>query len=811
MKQKILILITIFNYSCIHSISPKLLKGTHNIQGVPADFSPVMGLSFLEWDIAEQWYKLSSAIQAKQLAEVLKNNPTAEATYPGLSNLIDSKDATNTERLIISMFHIAGGTFNITNADGNPVKYVTPKDIGKILKVVYKWNDALQNPDKLNEAKNDALAKTRAVKEKIKTLDAENKQLNSQISKAQLSGKSSDEKISSAAKQNLTQLKTALSLKQKEIERYQNLIKKQIDPTSKDFVASGLRHELSNLCMGFGYKNGSNLFQEKDWKSFLDSLVGSIKESMGVDASYAKNTAEGILLGYMLQKSNTRKDLQDYFKGFTGDDHFVLAQNVEYDSEEISSILATKTDATDAVQMGDLLSAYTYKALYAFSFPKIVSHKEVTYKGISFKDCMDNAVRMMANIVTYKLPGSKLGVAPEGVTLNPVVEKFYASEDGLCANAAEVNNSKVHQAWTNVAENLSGCSYNQIGDGQGNNFDGEVSNFCDGVMPVDTAPEGLPTHELRIVSKVYHLPIKKVGERTYWLVPKSFDLVCAEMMPNASNIIVAMNNIFNLNLFSDNTIIFDSKFASTYFEKMCEKLNWQPQISLEALDAKNSSYIPIKTQAGVFYIHLYDKAHGYISIESKAKLNIDLIITSNTDQAIVAAIIGMGIYQLPEKLQVPSLYKYVSVLNTDKRYEFIEKIFRNNIILPATEKKYIQSLITSFAFVGDQSYLRGMVRNFGAEIKIAGLGDIFVNTLHLHDVSYQNSFLFLECSPRLIKNKLTRVEQIFPNLGKWMTDSFLDEFQTRITITDLLSDKLITIEQLLPYIKKWIRSLILWA
>ena len=44
---------------------------------------------------------------------------------------------------------------------------------------------------------------------------------------------------------------------------------------------------------------------------------------------------------------------------------------------------------------------------------------------------MDTTIRMLANIVTYKSSEGKVGVASEGLSLNPAFKQFYESEDGL--------------------------------------------------------------------------------------------------------------------------------------------------------------------------------------------------------------------------------------------------------------------------------------------------------------------------------------------------------------------------------------------
>ncbi|MCX5924632.1 MAG: hypothetical protein NTZ68_04380 [Candidatus Dependentiae bacterium] len=183
MKKIIVSLVVAFSCFSVEAINIKLLKGTHTV--VPADYSPVMGLSFLEWGIAEQWSKLNARSQAAQLKEVLDKNPEAVSESPELAKFANELGKNSaTENLIMSMFHIAGGTFNVTNADGNPVKYLDPKHIGKILRVLQKWSQASADRTKMAALKAEATSKKSDHQVKKSALAAEIKAFDSKIAKA---------------------------------------------------------------------------------------------------------------------------------------------------------------------------------------------------------------------------------------------------------------------------------------------------------------------------------------------------------------------------------------------------------------------------------------------------------------------------------------------------------------------------------------------------------------------------------------------------------------------------------------------------
>ncbi|HSW75851.1 MAG TPA: hypothetical protein VLG50_02310, partial [Candidatus Saccharimonadales bacterium] len=738
MKKIILSLVFMLNYFSVQAINIKLLKGTHTI--VPADYSPVMGLSFLEWGIAEQLYRLSPKFQNKQLAEALEKNPKAASKNPELARIVqtmESKKNSATENLVMEMYHIVRGSFKRTNAPDNPVRLLKPHHMGEILKIIQDGIKQLQDRDSLSQQQ---AAEKAGIDVKLAALTKENNRISGLISRTQAEMKT---EIDPAAKKALEDL---VSLYQKQIEDLK-VQRKTLEETVKlaesknlqDYMHGKMKFQLLTMLNNLGFKNDKGKVLK--WNSFVDAIVGSLKESIGQDALYTPNTTQDLLLSYVLVKSDTRDDLQEYFRGFLGNDSFLLSPE-EYSSENINQILATKTDASRFEEFADLLCAYTYKEKYDSSFPKIVDNKEVIFKGIFFADCMDTTMRMLANIGTYKPSLGKVGVVPEGLSLNPVVEHFYHSENGLCAQSAEVGNGKVHQAWAQAIENVPGCVYTQIGTGPQDAMD--VANICDGVIPTGslftTTAEGkiaidgalYEPYQLQLGTKTYTLAQKKVGEVTYLLVPKDSELVCCEMMPNNLNIVTGLDYIFNLHLYSNINELFEPDFVSKNFSKICEKLGWQPQIGIAELDKLGSIDIPIDTAAGKFFIHVFYKGHGYVTVEDIAKLHIALEVPETTHESTVAAIVAVGfkkITDLPAELQTDFLYKDVPVLNNDQRLNVLGQMIQDKNNVSEISQNYIRSLIVSFSFVEDTAYLERMVEDFGSILKQRGLSDFVVTVL----------------------------------------------------------------------------------
>jgi hypothetical protein len=98
--------------------------------------SPVFGLPLIENGVAENIY-LFSAKQIKQrIATALQD--IAEDKKVSLFASLDQIKNTHTQNLVSLLFHSVGGTFNLTNAVNNPMRLLSPKDIGGILKIIGK-------------------------------------------------------------------------------------------------------------------------------------------------------------------------------------------------------------------------------------------------------------------------------------------------------------------------------------------------------------------------------------------------------------------------------------------------------------------------------------------------------------------------------------------------------------------------------------------------------------------------------------------------------------------------------------------------
>lgn len=795
--MKKLYLVLLVTFQSLQTVNIKLLKGTHTIAS--PDYSPVMGISFLEWRIAEQWYILSPKNQVKEFEEKLKQNPDNVGLQKFVQQMKKRKN-TATEDLVSEMYHMVEGSFSTTNADGNPVKHLKPEHIGTILRIVQKWDGLLTNQAKFKVYKDSVENELTLLAKSTSRLSAELKALEIKLSTE------SNEKNKSEMQSQIAAKKLIFET-DKSRQQYLNKVK-----SAKNGYEL-LNLELTNMLTGLGIEVGKS---GKQWSGFVNALTGSLKESH--DGVYAKNTAQELVLSYLLAKANTKNDLLEYFRGFLGKDDFILPPG-EYSPEEIDQIITQQTNAGDFDQFADLVSAYTYKEKYENNLPKMVSQQTVTYHNINYADCTDTVLRMLTNIVTYQKNIGRLGVIPIGLTVSPIVQSFY-KESELNRKSSEVGNREVHQAWAKVSSNLSGCAYKRISDGTS----ATVTDH-DGFIPVDNNFEELPSgkikidgaeydpYNLAIGDKIYRVAQKEVENQKYILIPKKLNLVCCEMRSNILNIINGLNHIFNLNLYSNINEIFEPNFISEKFKEICNKFNWHTSIDATMLNKEFFS-IPVITQEGKFNINIDVNHHGSISVEKPKKLTVDLVIPDTTQEEIVSTIISLNfknIDDLPTGLQNQLLlfYKNVDILHDPNfQNEFIMQMINSEKSFTDLETNYIKSLLFTLVIAGDMPRLTNIMNVYNCRRLLEkGISKEFILEIFNVYQTLHHNYKSLELSSSLIKNHIVDFQHVMPLFEKGFNDSnetikqqVIDSFIN--LVQHLMDINLINISQPLPLIQK---------
>ncbi len=793
MKKILLALIvSLMTFFEFEAINVKQLKGTHDIAGVPSDYAPVMGMALLEWRVLRQWYELSSKYMKSEITELLQNAPKADLFQKqSIEELQKSFTDDAIENLLHLMFHIATGNFNVTHALDNPVMQLKAEHIGKILRVVHDWTSALSDPKKLEELKERVKQEPKQVRELLSELSRMSPRVKQIKKQATLTPADQQFLNDYEAKH-----KKMVRLRSKHASTLRS--KKETDAV---FVSYNLKHELMYLVEDFGFENSQKkLFKAANWSSFVNSLVDALKlQQAGPDQVYAQNTVQEILLGYMLAKSHNRSDLENYFKGFLGDDNFVLPEEA-YTDQEIKDIIASQVNAHDFKPFSDLMCAFTYQEKYASTFPKIVEGNDrVEYQGVGFADCMETAMRNLVNIITYQ--GGKLGVAPEGLTMNPQLQKFYRTP--INSDNASVGHKDVHQNWTDVIENIEGASYDYLGY-QGH----RIASGCDGFIFVDNLNNlnsSLPKKSVEIKGKTIELIEKKVDGRTYLLVAKSPDLFGCELMPNMANMVVVLNNLFNLQLYPSSKDVIQPDFASKYLELTCEKLGWTLRSSkLEGLNAE----LYIASKQGNFKMKLSNKIHGSLEFSPKDQLKINLVIPEDTQQSRIAVAISDQLVtkdNAPKAVLTSCAARNVDALSYDARIQVANGMLFNWSTLSFSEKNYVQKMIVSFGLHADRYYLESIIKNIPSTFEYK---DFLLNVAMMF--SLKNPGQSIDLLGQMIKKNLLgsgKTNNILSLVGKGIDDP---DFQIRLGIIDILqgliTNQLITFDQALPFLEKGIND-----
>lgn len=487
---------------------------------------------------------------------------------------------------------------------------------------------------------------------------------------------------------------------------------KKLDPAQQENLKKLLQLSLTTIRGADGQPLkglGGKPFKVVDFNPFVNALVGALQESLGSDNVYPQGTPQGLLLAYMIAKSNTRQDLQDYFSGFEG--KAVDIGQAEYSKEELSLLFEKTPDLDNRKELGDFVSAVIYKQKYTSDLPKLSWGVSLDYQGYILSDCVESLMLNMANIVTYNKEQQLLGRPSYDIKMSNELRAFY--DNSLNSNPSEVNNIKVHQDWGNLVENMVGVSYMRVGAG-GKDKPLDVVTLCDGVIPVTAYDSKLPKKAITISGTEYQLQEIQVGSKLYWLVPQSLGLFCFEMMPTASNIIVVMNKLFDLKLYDSIEAVFAPTFVTTYFKSICSKFGWE---LLDDAEDKIIKYeegslktieIPIQvSDQNSFDLTFVQKQHGHVSVKEFFDLNLPAVssqlVTAATPTQGVCLALGFD-KKLLDSMPV-SLQYFVPVLVAVHRTDFINQSLGAQTDDFALRASYIAQLIMSLIYFPD-SYER---------------------------------------------------------------------------------------------------------
>ena len=153
---KKLSVIFIFSVVSVHifPINLRLLNGTVAPLTQPEQkYALFRGVSYAE-GVAENLYNLSDKdIQRKVKQEIADSKqPADEIVEPKarVEKFLNEMPESATSKLVSQMFHRAGGQFQLTEAPNNPVRQLSPKNMGEILKIIAEVKLFAQPKGQLN-------------------------------------------------------------------------------------------------------------------------------------------------------------------------------------------------------------------------------------------------------------------------------------------------------------------------------------------------------------------------------------------------------------------------------------------------------------------------------------------------------------------------------------------------------------------------------------------------------------------------------------------------------------------------------------
>ncbi len=581
-------------------------------------------------------------------------------------------------------------------------------------------------------------------------------------------------------------------------------------------------------------KESGSTFKRKDFRPFVSALVGSLAECdpNNPQALFAPGTTEGILISYVLKRCHSKADLEGYLEGLTGEK--ITLSDEEYSVEDVKKIIQegielentkgfgnwlVKKFITQNIQLknaqafGDWLVCAFYQKNYMAILPKITSNTSVLYDGISFPNCVEATILNLCNIGSYN--GLRLGIAPEGLTLSSSLQHFYSTPKANMP--AEVSNNKVHQAFVDMIENMSGIAYHTLKI-VGKKDVLYLPSEYEGFMPIDQnlisddELAKLPTKEISIGGKKFMLHEKKVGTAKYLLIPKGSDLACFEIMPTASNMVVALNNLFDLKLYESKDI-FEQNFAQQNFSKICDKLGWMLQTS--NIDNTIGTTINVCKSTSCFAINLQHKAHGYVSI---TKDNLTSFVDKN--------LLSTKLYQeRPEEISelIPltdssismkelfnltgkdtqkflQLLRNVDVRNPDRSVEVIKQVLELNLKNDVLDH-YISQLIVQLPI--DQHYILNIAEAYNGSLVMRNTFKIVLDRYLIQEgVTYG----VLSITKALAKAKILTVQEILSLLEKGTGNKGFVQMQALSVIKELVKVKILTVQEIISLLEKKIAN-----
>jgi len=369
---------------------------------------------------------------------------------------------------------------------------------------------------------------------------------------------------------------------------------------------------------------------------FVDNLQKSFEESGGTskpeDQKYITHFPIYCLLVFLCQKVDTKEQLKDYFDAMQemiGKDITVLLkkwtddaykmEDVEKGKKIIENLMKKKADQIDIVK--DLDANYellVYTVIKDRSnLPKPLKFTNVSFpkKVYTFSNCTETVLRLLCNIAVFDK--SKATYSIDMLTSNKNIDdskideefkkyyKKYPSNDR--SDAADY-----HQAWNDVVQNKPGVVYANVISKDGKldiNIPWSAYGFVyfgEGVVSLEDIKSAFKNADSVMLVEIKGQEfVKLVLHGVTYLVFDPSKFQGYEIRANLKNVIVVLNRLFGLGLFENKNMpnYGEEDFQSKYFEKLCEKLNWEIRSEVSN-EHRSADQIELEVNNSKFYLKI---------------------------------------------------------------------------------------------------------------------------------------------------------------------------------------------------------------
>ena len=431
-----------------------------------------------------------------------------------------------------------------------------------------------------------------------------------------------------------------------------------------------------------------------DYNRVLE-FAQSLLDSFYNPDPYPRHIAQWILLSVMCRKAKTKTDLVPYFSFLrkklgaaacgTADESWVkelyttngcdtTLQGISLTPESYSHIL--ESGAYESIAYKQIVERF-----YKGPSPKVPKYADIVIHGTVFPDCVESTIFTLCNMTMYNKETGTFElnrIQPD--YQSHILTDFYTNKEHKQATNIDLQN--VHQDWGVLMQNLPLVTYRQ-----------QIIQTSNGPLVISAPKDikgticngfiyGIPdTIRASLEQDGDHV---KIAGRWYIHTHESSGYLC-EMHPTLRNVIIVLNQLFNLNIFSKVPIeeaFLSEHFNATYLPLLCEKFailnhkKW-PDYMLAEFDEKEYTDKGLHISFNYFDLILTDE-HAEIITSLPGNSDTDIgpalirmsLASKNIDQkwalAQLASLFPFDVSHIPAHNSYPYIFLLPLYHNTVK-------------------------------------------------------------------------------------------------------------------------------------------------